>query len=233
MSRAEPRHKGVGIVAVIKGLKTSPATRARVPAHLSSYLDETILATGWYPERDYNELIILLASIIDPKQVGGDVWAFFGRTAAQRDIGGDQREVPERSRLTNVGVYRNFRNIAEHDVSGLFARTVAVWALYHDSGRMVFMRHPSKPATVVVRLHDFSFPVPGLAHLQTTYLMEYARLSGFSVQGEHVTSWSNGSEWHYHLADHAKLGESMGSLPPWQPLASSQSGSGFTPTSVP
>lgn len=213
---AEPKHKGVGMMAIIKALKANVVARARVPAHLASYLQEPIVATGWYPERDYSELITLLASCIDPKQVGGDVWAFFGRTAAQRDIGGEQHDVPERSRLAHVGIYRKFRDVPDADVAGLFSRMTRVWNLYHDTGRMVFMRHPTKPNALVVRLHDFSFPLRGLADLQTAYMLEYAKLSGFSLRGEHVASWPKGCEWYYELANQADLGPAMATLPPWE-----------------
>jgi hypothetical protein len=203
-------------VAVVKGIKANLNARMRVPAHLASYLQEPILATAWYPERDYHALVTLLASSVDPKQTGGDVWAYFGRTGAQRDIAGDQRGVPERSRLENAGVYRNYRDVAEYDVCGLFLRMTKVWTLYHDTGRLVYMRHRERPNVVTVRLHDFAFPVQGLADLQMAYMVEYAKLSGFSLKGERVSFSANVCEWQYELTSHPELAQSMTRLPPWQ-----------------
>jgi hypothetical protein len=221
VTSADAKHKGVGLVPVIKGIKANARARVRVPAHLASYMEVAILATGWYPERDYNALIMLLATSIDAKQVGGDVWVYFGRTAAQRDIGGDQRAVPEASRLENVGVYRNYRDIAEYDVSGLFTRMTKVWSLYHDSGRLVHMRHREKANVVVVRLHDFAFPVQGMADLQMAYMVEYAKLTGVSMKGEQASHSLSGCEWHYELASHPELESSMARVPAWQPATAS------------
>jgi hypothetical protein len=217
MAVAEPKHKGVGLLAVVKGIKANPHARAQVSAHLVHYLQEPILVTGWYPERDYNALITLLASNIDPKQVGGDVWAYFGSTAAQRDVGGDQHAVPERSRLGTAGVYRNFRDVAASDVPGLFLRMTKIWTLYHDSGKMEYMRHRDKPEVGVVRLSEFAFPVHGLAGLQAAYMVEYGRLSGFTLRGLRTAPASNGCEWHYELVGGAELLRSMDRLPPWRP----------------
>jgi hypothetical protein len=217
VTRADPKHKGVGVVAVVKGLKANPQARACVPPHLAPYLEMPILATSWYPEKDYNALIMLLAASIDPKQVGGDVWAYFGRTAAQRDIGGDQSAVREASRIEKAGIYRNFRDIAAHDVAGLFLRMTKMWTLYHDSGRLFSTRHSDLPNVVVVQLHDFAFASQGMADLQTAYMVEYAKLSGFSIKGERVAYSPSGCEWHYELASHPELERSMARLPAGRP----------------
>src|SRR5687767_11160969 len=50
----EPRHKGVGVLGVVKGLKANPRAAATVPRDLSHYLSDVILPTAWYPEREYN-----------------------------------------------------------------------------------------------------------------------------------------------------------------------------------
>jgi hypothetical protein len=217
VASGEPKHKGVGLLAIVKGIKANPRARKQVTAQLARYMDEPILATGWYPERDYTTLITLLASSIDPKQAGGDVWAYFGRTAAQRDIGGDQREVPERSRLDVAGVYRTFRDVDENDVPGLFLRVTKMWMLYHDTGKLDYMRHRERADTVIVRLSDFAFHVQELSNLQTAYMVEYGRLSGFSMRGERTAYSSTGCEWQYQLSGSAELLQSMSRLPPWQP----------------
>jgi hypothetical protein len=218
VTSGEPKHKGIGVLAVVKAIKARESARAQIPTHLARYLQEPILVTSWYPERDYNALITLLASSIEPKPVGGDVWAYLGRTAAQRDIGGDQREVPERSRLDTAGVYRNFRDVAESDVPGLLLRTTKMWTLYHDTGKLSYMRHRDKPEAVILRLTDFAFPIQGLADLQTAYMVEYASLSGFRLRGERTAYWPNSCEWQFELSGDAELFQSLGRLPAWQAM---------------
>jgi hypothetical protein len=197
----EPKHKGVGVFPVVKGIQANPRAEAAVPDAQRSYLAEKIMPSGWYPERDYNVLITLLAGTVDRSNVP-DVWGFFGRAAARRDVAGDQEAIPVRSRTENVGIYRNFRGGQPNDIAGLCLRMAKVWGLYHDTGRLTFSRHARKPALLVARLEDFHFPVRGLAELQTAYITEFARLSGVELKGtlERFAEGQPGrSEWSYQL----------------------------------
>jgi len=197
----EPKHKGVGLVPVVKGIQANPRAETAVPDAQRGYLADKIMPSGWYPERDYNVLITLLAGVIDRSNVP-DVWAYFGRAAARRDVAGDQEAIPVRSRTENVGIYRNFRGGQPHDIAGLCMRMAKIWGLYHDTGRLSFSRHARKPALLVARLEDFQFPVRGLAELQTAYIIEFARLSGVELKGtlEHFAEGHAGhSEWSYQL----------------------------------
>lgn len=204
------------MVAVVKGLKADARARAKVPAALSHYLQGSLIVSAWYPERDYNALITVLAASIDPKRVGGDVWAFFGRIGAQRDIGGDQSGVPASSRTDAAGIYRNFRAMDMHDIQGLLLRITKVWGLYHDSGRALYQRHPERANTVVYRVLDFHFPMRGLAELQTAYIVEYARLSGIALEGSLVRYSSDGElgcEWHLSVEPEPEKLRSIAGLP--------------------
>jgi hypothetical protein len=59
-----------------------------------------------------------------------------------------------------------------------------------------------------MRLVDFYFPVRGMAELQTSYTVEYARLLGFQLDAALVRSATDGDllyEWRYgveHSAQH-------------------------------
>lgn len=201
MSRLEPKHKGVGLVQVVKGIQGNSKARLSVPEAQRGYLADKIMPSGWYPERDYNVLITLLAATIDRTNVP-DVWAFFGRAAARRDVAGDQEAIPVRSRTENAGIYRNFRGDQSSDIAGLCLRMAKMWSLYHDTGRLTFSRHPRKSALLVARLEDFQFPVRGLAELQTAFTVEFARLSGVELQGSlesFAEAQPGASEWNYQL----------------------------------
>jgi hypothetical protein len=215
VSRVEPKHKGVGFAAIVKGLKASAKAAAAVPEAQRGYLSGAILPSGWYPERDYNVLLITLADSVDRNAVG-DVWAYFGRTAARRDVAGDQEAIPASSRTENAGVYRNFRAAQPNDVAGLCLRLAKIWSMYHDTGRVVFTRHARKSNVVVAKLHDFSFPVRGMADLQTAFSMEFAQLSGLELTGslERFEAGAPSCEWHYQVAATPEALSSLASLSP-------------------
>lgn len=216
MGQGEPNHKGVGLIAVVKGIKSNPRAEAKVPASLAHYLNDPVLLSAWYPERDYNALLALLAASIDAKAVGGDVWAFLGRVAAQRDIGGEQDNIPRRSRTESAGIYRKFRDVDVDDIAGLFLRASKVWTLYHDTGRVVYARHPERPDVVVERLVDFHFPLRGMADLQTAYMVELARLSGIELEGSllrYSSDPSVGCEWTFRVPNDPEKLRSIERLP--------------------
>jgi hypothetical protein len=216
VGRGEPKHKGIGLIPVVKGLKANPLARARVPAALSHYFESSVIVSAWYPERDYNALISVLAASVDAKQVGGNVWAFFGRVAAHRDIAGDQAAVPARSRTDAAGLYRNFRDVDANDVAGLLLRVTKVWSLYHDTGRALHLRHGQRVDTAIVRIVDFHFALRGLAELQTAYIIEYARLSGIVLEGSlarYASDLNSGCEWHFRVGSEPEKLRSVASLP--------------------
>ena len=216
--RTEPKHKGVGLAAIVKGLNANAKAAAAVPEAQRGYLSSGILPSGWYPERDYNVLLITLADSID-RQAVDDVWAYFGRTAARRDVAGDQESIPARSRTETAGVYRNLRGGQPNDVPGLCLRLSKIWGMYHDSGRIVFTRHALRPHVLVGRLHEFAFPVRGMAELQTAFSVEFAQLSGIEINGslERFEAGAARCEWHYQLAATAENLASLASLDPDAP----------------
>lgn len=211
----EPRHKGVGLLAVVKALKANPHVRDSVPSELQHYLTDSILVTGWYPERDYNVLLELLVRGVDRKLVVGDVWRYFGKLAAQRDIAGEQKNIPAASRTESAGVYRRFGDGDPHDVAGLFARVVTMWSLYHDTGKLSVARHASEPSTVVMRLTGFQFPCRGHLELQAGFMEEYARLVGTRITGSLTRSHFDGAklvEWHYQVQHNSATLASISTL---------------------
>ena len=199
----EPRIKGVAILPIVLGLKTIPRGVAELGPDLRHYLEDSILPSAWYPERDFAQLLAALARCLDPQLLGGeDVWVFFGRSAAQRDIAGTQHQIPNRSRVDNPGTYRHIRGGDPRDVARLLARLKTVWHLYRDQGRVVVARHASEPFTLIVRVVDYVFAAPELVMVQSAYAIEAARLLGLTLQGGLVKARERNDayyEWHYQL----------------------------------
>jgi hypothetical protein len=198
-----PQHKGTGLLPVVHGLRMLPGGRDMVPEHLRHYLERPVLPSAWYPERDYEILIQVLANLIPPARVGGDVWAYFGKTAAQRDLAGQQDAVAPPARLAQVGAYKRLAQGVGGAVAGLAARTMKLWHLYHDTGVLTVARKPDDPATTMVaRLRDFRFPVRGLESLQLAYITEFGRLVGVGLEGCVVRSIFDGDphcEWEFRV----------------------------------
>ncbi len=216
VGRFEPRHKGVGVLAVVKGIKANPRARAQVPADLSSYLTRPILPSGWYPEHDYNVLIELLARYVDCAGGAADVWTTFGRAAARHDIAGERNGLAGDAAGETVGIYRKFAAANARDVAGVFLRLEKIWSLYHDTGQLRVARHAEHASTVVVRISGFRFAFRGLMELQTGFMSEYARLLGLSIQASLVRSTGGGepcSEWHCRLPQSAEHLATIRALP--------------------
>jgi hypothetical protein len=204
------------MIGVVQALKSHRRARARIPAELLHYLDEPILASGWYPEDDYHVLLQLLADLTPAAAVGGDVWKFFGKVGAQRDIAGDQRAVHERSRTSAAGLYKRFAERGSEGIGGIFLRATKLWALYHDTGTFTALRSRDDPSVVVLRLTGFRFPSRGVVELQQGYMVEYIRLLGHTVEGRiRRASGADGGlyEWEYRCARTPENLESLALLP--------------------
>jgi hypothetical protein len=199
MPADDPQHKGTGVIPLVAALKVHPDVRERLPAHLLRYLDEPLLASAWYPERDYLALLEVLALKMDPATVGGNVWTFLGRAAAQRDLAGDQDSVPPPSRTASSGLYRQFVKAEPTDAPAFFLRATKLWQLYHDTGTLDVLRRDAG-AVVVLRLSGYAFAFRGLVDIQTAYWLEFARLSGLKMEGRAVANArSDSTDWEFSL----------------------------------
>ena len=154
MSSKEPRHKGVGLIPVVQAIHANASAREQVPEDLAHYLTDQLLPSAWYPERDHDFLLQLLAKTTDRKAVGGDVWAYFGRSGARRDLGGDEGRRRPDLRSSGCGAYRTLlSDVRGMNLAGLFLRGVKLWGLYHDSGYVKAARDPGSEYTAVMRVY--------------------------------------------------------------------------------
>jgi hypothetical protein len=211
------RHKGVGLLPIVKALKLAPERATAVPAGLRFYLEDHYVVTSeWYPERDYNVLVQVLADIVKKAGQVSDVWEYFGKTAAQRDLMGWQALIPEASRLEEVGAYRNFVTREGPSIYSLFVRLGKLWSMYHDTGRMTVARSASDECVVIVRVADFVFPSRGLVELQMAYCCECGHLTGNKVKGQILSATPNQepvTEWAYTCERTKEIMDSIAQLP--------------------
>jgi hypothetical protein len=215
MSARSPRHKGTGLLPIVKALSSSARGIAAVPAHLRQYLEGEIVASAWYPEDDYHALLQILAGLAERDGVP-DVWTLFGVTGAQRDLAGEQGLVREDLRLESVGVYRGFIGNEATSVASLFRRLVSLWSAYHDSGRMIAEASELDDCSVFTRVTDFKFPARGVAELQAAYACEFARLVGIRMTGRVTRATAAGDaidEWEYSIQRSPEAVRSIAELP--------------------
>jgi hypothetical protein len=214
MSAKVPHHKGTGVLPVVAALKAHPRGPQSLPAALRHYLKDQMVATEWYPEDDLQALLRCLAEVLERDGMR-DVWDYFGRTAAQRDLKGSQAAIPTERRVKKAGLYRPF---AGEDVTlaTLFLRVSKLWTLYYDAGTLVTGRSASDEYSAIVRLTDFSLPTPDLTRMHLAYTCEYARILGINITGRVAHALYDGdhlTEWHYGCERTVQNLESLALLP--------------------
>jgi len=198
-------------------LKQHPDREKLVPRNLWKYFEAPMLVSGWYPERDYWVLIEALVKTMDPASVGGDVWRYFAKFSAQRDIGGQQVRATAGDNSNHKGVYRHFANGSALDPEGFFLRATRLWGQYHDTGRLDIVGGRRETNGVVMRLVGFVIPIEGFVRLQGYYLEEYGRLIGIEIASTVTRSTATGDafcEWEHRLARTAATEAYVESLPP-------------------
>ncbi|HVJ20306.1 MAG TPA: hypothetical protein VM686_33050 [Polyangiaceae bacterium] len=188
---------------MVTALKQHPSGRALVPPQLWKYFDEPVLVSGWYPERDYWVLIEALVKTIDPATVNGDVWRYFAKFSAQRDIGALEVESPSGEKAAfGPGIYRNFASVDMSDLAGFFRRASRLWGQYHDTGRLDVVGGRAATNGVVTRLSGFIIPIEGFVQLQGYYLEEYGSLVGIELTSSVMRSTAKGDpfcQWEFRL----------------------------------
>ncbi len=200
---------------VVTALRAHPRGPQSVPASLQHYLNRQLVATEWYPEDDLNALLQSLAQVLAQDGMT-DVWDYFGRVAAQRDLKGSQAAVPVERRVKTAGIYRPFARDQVTNVASLFLRLSKLWTLYHDAGRLLTGRSTSNDCGAVVRLVDFDLPTPGIVRMQTAYFCEYAHILGVNITSRVMRATCDGApftEWEYSCERSAQNIESLALLP--------------------
>lgn len=119
--------KGTILVKVIKSLRSQREQAKKVlPEKLHHYLDERVLATAWFEEEDYLELMRALSKLLpDP---GIPVWEFMGRESAREDF---------------EDLYKSL--VRENDPAATLKGFETLWDLRHDTGQVeIILEGPGK-----------------------------------------------------------------------------------------
>lgn len=130
--------KGSVIVKLVQALRArKEQAREALPERLHHYLSRQILATQWFDETDYRELLVALAKLLP--DVGMDTFEFMGRDAAKTDY---------------RGIYKSF--VHRGDPAATLESLQRMWRLHHDNGE-IEIRFEG-PRRAVVELHDYCLP---------------------------------------------------------------------------
>jgi hypothetical protein len=175
------RIKGVSVIELVKTLrKNRGVAETLVAPSLHAYLKERLLPSSWYPEEDYQALLVALGRMLRPL-VTGDVWEFIGAQAAQQDLN---------------GVYSIL--VRKGNPWGALHHANRIWSIYHDTGRMELVR--TGPGGADIELHDYAVACPEICGTITGYLRELVvqcgakdvecRLSKVQPPDEGPCSWS-------------------------------------------
>lgn len=153
----------MGVVKPLRGLREQAV--AQVPDHLRDYLTERVLTGGWYPEKDYCELLLLLGRLVAPT-VQGSVWRFLGATGADRDFG---------------GIYSAL--VRQGDPAWTVRQMPAGWSLIRDNGRLTVAELEEGRAELTLRAYPFIGPE--IAEVDAAYFEGALRAAG--VEGARGT----------------------------------------------
>jgi hypothetical protein len=211
----EPCQKGTSVLPVVAALKAHPDREKLVPQRLWKYFDTHLVVSGWYPEQDYFELIEALATTIDPKTSGGDVWRFFAKFSVRQDLAGTH--VAGRAASKAKGVYRNFASSIRGNPEQVLIRGVKLWRQYHDTGTMRICGGRLDTNEVLMQLVDFHIPIDGFVRLQGYYLEEFGHLVGVELESKVTQSTALGDrmcEWVHTLARTPASEAYVATLPP-------------------
>jgi hypothetical protein len=219
MAAGVPMYKGMGFGPVIVSLKAHPRGAGEVPASLQHYLEDDVVVTGWYPESDFIAMVECLARILQRDGVQ-DVWSYFGRVAAQRDLLGDQRGIPEARRVRVAGLYRRLASDEVLSLASWLGRAATLWSLYHDTGRMVIGTADAVSCGAVFRLYNPPPLPPHIIELNTAYYIEFARIAELpgAVRFAGEKPGPNGYlEWEVQCEPDPELEASLATLPRFRP----------------
>lgn len=169
--------KGTQIADLVQAMAGLSAQGALVvPDHLQRYLDDTILASSWYPEHDFRDMMLLVGRAVQAT-VDGNVWRYLGKMGAARD---------------SAGLYANW--VRSGDPERTLRYLGQGWSAVRDSGRLTVTIAGPKHAEVVVRL----YPVmcPELAETNAGYIEELLRATGArDVEAQVREITAGGARW--------------------------------------
>jgi hypothetical protein len=167
--------KGSPMVAVAKFIRSRHAEAAAwLPQRCQHYLHERLLASNWYPEADFRDLIRVVAKLLPGS---GD--------EALHNVG----------RASFNAYVRDNMYTALHSADSLVdmpRRLEALWRTHHDTGRLRMLLLSETTATI--NLAGFGLPSHELCTALTGY-WEAMMIANFErAHVDHVTCATRGAE---------------------------------------
>ena len=153
--------KGTGLAGVVKLMRSMRV--AAVPLlspSAAALLSQRILASSWYPEKDFLELVAVLVRLGHGK---GLSWERLGRAAAQTDLG---------------SIYRSLVKKGDLDVT--LSRAEVVWRNYHDTGRIEASLVGDNVARMIV--NDYAVVSAEMCQLNGGFFAGLIAASGVTVE---------------------------------------------------
>lgn len=169
---SEPACKGTaiqGLVAILQGDKARYIPL--LAPHLERYLQEQVLVSSWYPERDSQDLLRLVGGQMQADHPDGNIYEFFGMVTALRDIEGEV-EGMDSADVQGAGIYRNMVS-EDGGLAWSIKRSTLLWQAYHNTGRMLISRHGQR--AVRTELFGFAMPCEELCLVNQGYMRQLAR----------------------------------------------------------
>lgn len=188
LAMSQGKVKGTIMAEVVKYLRSRrEAARAALPPRLSRYLDTRILASSWYPEADYLELMRVIAGLIPERYLEDGLSAF---------------EVAGRNTSTSYveGAYKTL--VRKGDPLRTLSNFQALWRLRHDTGSIEVERTGERAARI--ELHDYALVAPEACAVIQGSFWGFLRHSGArDPKLEHSLCRARGDahcEWHVEWA---------------------------------
>jgi hypothetical protein len=148
--------KGTSVLQVVRALRANRAAAlSKLPPKLHHYLDQRILPSTWYPEKDEVVLFQALASIM---QLGTD-WTMFGKLAAQHDLS---------------GVYRGL--LVPGDAKRTLRNATALWRNFHDTGE--YSVHFAAETQALLTMRSYAIRMAEMCRLIAAYSSEVVVMTG-------------------------------------------------------
>jgi hypothetical protein len=144
------------VLQVVRVLRANRAAAlSKLPPKLHHYLDQRILPSTWYPEKDEVVLFQALASIL---QLGAD-WTTFGTHAARHDLN---------------GVYRGL--LVPGDAKRTLGNTTALWRNFHDTGE--YSAHFADENQALLTMRGYAIRMAEMCSLIGGYSSEVVVMTG-------------------------------------------------------
>ena len=163
------------MLGVVKTLRLNKElARKLLPAHLHYYLEDRIIASGWYPADDF--LTFLRAASKMVPMSSDEFHEVVGRTSASEDLN---------------GVYHEFRR--DGDPLGMLKAGILAWQSYHDTGQILVTSESDTSARVDLVGHEMVSKE--MCAINTAWIDEELRLAGArSVEVNHTRCCCRGDQ---------------------------------------